>query len=204
MIKTSVSAHTNPTPAIAAFILLTLLVVATVAQQARAAGFCDLFNPDRHWSGQSHRQSWFPMMPAMPPWEMAPPWAAASQNSVIAQLRRSGGFGTLLTAIEAAGLTGLLEGAGPYTLFAPTDAAFAALPKGELQALLADKERLRRLVKYHVVPKWVSGAEVLSSSSLDTAAGVPLATADLAVSHADIRAGNGVIHVVDAVLMPAE
>lgn len=204
MTKTSVSARTNPRPATAALILLTLLVVATVAQQARASGLCDMFSPARHWSGPSHRQqAWYPMMPAMPPRAMAPR-AAASQTSVIAQLRRSGGFGTLLTVIEAAGLIGLLEGQGPYTLFAPTDAAFAALPQGELQVLLADKEKLRRLVKYHVVPKPVSAAEVLSSSSLDTAAGEPLATADLEVSRADIRAGNGVIHVVDAVLMPGE
>ncbi len=123
--------------------------------------------------------------------------------SVIGVAKRTGEFGTLLTAVKAAGLTGLLEGEGPYTLFAPTDAAFEKLPKGALQELLADKAKLIALLKYHVVPGRLSAVEILESRELSTAAGQKLPTADLSVIRADVRARNGVIHVVDSVLLPS-
>jgi uncharacterized surface protein with fasciclin (FAS1) repeats len=122
--------------------------------------------------------------------------------TVLALARQAGAFGTLLTAIEAAGLTGLLEGDGPFTLFAPTDAAFQALPPGALPELLADKAKLTALLKYHLVAKRLTAAEILTSRSLETAAGQPLPTAELSVVRADIRARNGVIHVIDQVLLP--
>jgi hypothetical protein len=122
--------------------------------------------------------------------------------SVVAITRGAGEFDTLLTALDAAGLTGLLEGDGPYTLFAPTDAAFKKLPPGALQELLGDKTKLIALLKYHVVPGRVSAAEILESQELKTASGQPLQTQDLSVIRADIPARNGVIQVVDTVLLP--
>ena len=101
-------------------------------------------------------------------------------------------------------MTALLEGNGPFTLFAPTDAAFKKLPEGALQELLADKAKLTTLLRYHVVPGRVTAAEILSSQTLKTAAGQDWPTGDLGVVHADIPAGNGIIHVVDKVLLPSE
>jgi uncharacterized surface protein with fasciclin (FAS1) repeats len=123
--------------------------------------------------------------------------------SVLAVAKRTGDFATLLTAVNAAGLGGLLEGDGPYTLFAPTDAAFEKLPEGALQELLGDPEKLTALLKYHVVPGRFRAADVLSSASLTTASGQELPTNDLGVVRADVRARNGVIHVVDKVLLPS-
>jgi len=122
--------------------------------------------------------------------------------SVIAVAKRAGEFGTLLSAVDAAGLTGLLEGEGPYTLFAPTDAAFEELPEGALQELLSDKSKLIAVLKYHVVPSRVTAVEVLESRELETASGQSLPTADISVIRADIRASNGIIHVVDKVILP--
>jgi uncharacterized surface protein with fasciclin (FAS1) repeats len=117
-------------------------------------------------------------------------------------LKRSGEFSTLLAAIDAAGLAGLLEGDGPFTLFAPTDAAFKKLPEGALEELLADKAKLTALLKYHLVPKRVTAVEILSSRTLETATGQELPTVDLSVIRADIAARNGVVDIVDTVLLP--
>lgn len=92
---------------------------------------------------------------------------------VVAIAKRAGDFGTLLTAVEAAGLTALLEGKGPFTLFAPTDAAFKKLPEGALQELLADKAKLTAILRYHVVPGRVAAADILSSQTLKTASSSP-------------------------------
>jgi uncharacterized surface protein with fasciclin (FAS1) repeats len=150
-------------------------------------------------------------MPAMP-YPMhnrthgGPGYRPAMQGapSVVSVAKRVGEFGTLLTAVEAAGLTALLEGNGPFTLFAPTDAAFKKLPEGALQELLADKAKLTALLRYHVVPGRVTAAEILSSQTLKTASGQDLPTGDLGVVRADIPAGNGIIHVVGKVLLPSE
>lgn len=122
---------------------------------------------------------------------------------VIAVAKQAGNFATLLTAVEKAGLTGLLEGDGPFTLFAPTDAAFQDLPEGALEELLADKKKLTALLKYHLIPARVTAAEIISSRTLTTASEQELPTIDLSVTRADIRAHNGIIHVVDKVLLPA-
>jgi hypothetical protein len=124
-------------------------------------------------------------------------------QSVVAVAKRAGEFSTLISAVEAAGLTALLEGEGPITLFAPTDAAFKELPEGTLESLLADKEKLIAVLKYHLVAGRLTSTDVLTSRTLKTAADQDLATADLSVTRADVRAGNGVIHVVDKVLLPS-
>ena len=123
---------------------------------------------------------------------------------VIAVVRQAGSFSTLLAALEKAGLTGLLEGEGPYTLFAPTETAFESLPQGALDELLADRAKLTALLKYHVLPGRVSAADILTSGTLDTASDQTLPTASLSVIRADVRARNGVVHVVDKVLLPTE
>jgi transforming growth factor-beta-induced protein len=123
----------------------------------------------------------------------------------------AGGFETLLAAVRAAGLEGALAGPGPFTVFAPTDAAFAALPPGTVEGLLADPEALRAVLLYHVVPGAVRAADVVGLTSAPTLNGASLRITvtngevrieGARVVAADIEASNGVIHVIDAVLIP--
>ena len=124
-----------------------------------------------------------------------------------------GRFATLLSAIEAAGLTEELAGAGPYTLFAPTDDAFADLPQGTLEELLADPSQLEPFLLYHVVPGEYLAVDLAEETALFTAQGSDLPVSvdgetvtvgDATIVEADITAGNGVIHVIDRVLSPPE
>jgi len=123
------------------------------------------------------------------------------------------GFSTLVVALEAAGLVETLQGDGPFTVFAPTDAAFAALPEGLLEKLLLEENRelLVRILTYHVVGGQVLAADVVAGDvatvegqniTLDTANGVTVNGAN--VTLADVLASNGVIHVIDAVLLPPD
>jgi len=122
----------------------------------------------------------------------------------------AGDFKTLANALQAAGLIDTLKGPGPFTVFAPTDAAFAKLPAGTLDALLADKAKLTRILTYHVVPGRVTAADVVKLSEAKTVeggelridAGSGVKVNGATVVKADIAASNGVIHVVDAVLLP--
>ena len=130
---------------------------------------------------------------------------------IIETAAAAGSFTTLAKAIEAADLTATLKGEGPFTVFAPTDEAFAKLPKGTLDALLKDKAKLAAILTYHVVPGTVMSKEVAGKSSARTVNGQELSIkakdgkvkVDKAtVTTADIAASNGVIHVIDQVLMP--
>jgi uncharacterized surface protein with fasciclin (FAS1) repeats len=123
----------------------------------------------------------------------------------------TGEFDTLVAAIEASGLAGTLNGTGPYTVFAPTDDAFAALPEGALDALLANPEALSTLLQGHVVPGQLLDVDVAAADALTTINGGTLAVsvdngqvfvANGAISQANVLASNGVIHVVDQVLFP--
>lgn len=123
----------------------------------------------------------------------------------------AGSFNTLVAAVKAAGLVETLSGDGPFTVFAPTDEAFAQIPEADLQALLADKEALAAVLTYHVVPGKVLAEDVVNLSSAETANGqsVEIKTWDgkvmiggATVVSADIEATNGVIHVIDKVLLP--
>lgn len=121
-------------------------------------------------------------------------------------------FSTLVAAVKAAGLDGTLAGAGPFTVFAPTNAAFEKLPAGTVESLLKpeNKDKLTAILTYHVVPGKVMAAQVTGlteaktvngkSAPIDTTAGVRIGGAN--VVKTDIAASNGVIHVVDSVLMP--
>jgi transforming growth factor-beta-induced protein len=124
-----------------------------------------------------------------------------------------GRFTTLVAAVEAAGLVDALKGEGPLTVFAPTDDAFAALPEGTVEALLADIPALTDILLYHVVEGKVMAADVVSLSEAPTLQGTSAAISvedgavfvDAAqVIITDIEASNGVIHVIDAVIIPAE
>ena len=183
----------------AAFLLLSVIALALYGGVAEARN-CGLMKPPM-FMGMPMSPMPFPMQHGMPTGAAYGP-AAKAGPSVVAVLKRSGEFSTLLAAIDAAGLAGLLEGDGPFTLFAPTDAAFKKLPEGALEELLADKAKLTALLKYHLVPKRVTAVEILSSRTLETATGQELPTVDLSVIRADIAARNGVVDIVDTVLLP--
>jgi uncharacterized surface protein with fasciclin (FAS1) repeats len=126
----------------------------------------------------------------------------SSQPDIVDTAKAAGSFNTLLSALNAAELTSVLEGDGPFTVFAPTDAAFAKLPDGTLEALLADKDKLAAVLKYHVVAGKVTSSDVAAAKELDTVEGTKLPTSAISVATADIMARNGIIHVIDEVLVP--
>ncbi len=121
----------------------------------------------------------------------------------------AGNFTTLATALKAAGLVDTLKGKGPFTVFAPTDAAFAKIPKADLEALLKDKAKLTSVLTYHVVPGKVMAADVkpgmvktVQGSSLTVSTSMGVMVDQAHVTATDIVADNGVIHVIDSVIMP--
>jgi uncharacterized surface protein with fasciclin (FAS1) repeats len=127
----------------------------------------------------------------------------------------AGSFKTLVTAVQAAGLVDTLKGTGPFTVFAPTDDAFAKLPKGTVENLLKDIPKLKSILTYHVVEGAVPAADVVQHKNITTLQGqdVKIDAAkwhihksvkvnDANIVKADIGADNGVIHVIDKVLMP--
>ena len=136
---------------------------------------------------------------------------AASAQTIVDVAASNPDFSTLVTAVTEAGLVDTLNGPGPFTVFAPTNEAFAKLPAGQLDALLADKEALTKVLTYHVVPGTVMAADVLSLTSATTVQGEPIAISTAGgavtvnganVTATDIEAANGVIHVIDAVILP--
>jgi uncharacterized surface protein with fasciclin (FAS1) repeats len=132
-------------------------------------------------------------------------------KNIVETAREAGSFTTLLAAVDAAGLADELADGGPFTVFAPSDEAFAKLPAGTVESLLADPAKLTDVLTYHVVPGRVSAAEAAALSSAPTVQGTALPLAanggvvagDAHVVTADIEASNGVIHVIDRVLLPA-
>jgi len=122
----------------------------------------------------------------------------------------AGSFKTLAAALKAAGLVDTLKGPGPFTVFAPTDEAFAKLPPGTVEALLKDLPKLRSILTYHVVPGRVMAGDVVKLSKAATVQGQELridATSGVKVNNAqvtkaDLSTSNGVIHVIDTVLIP--
>jgi uncharacterized surface protein with fasciclin (FAS1) repeats len=132
-------------------------------------------------------------------------------HNIVETARQAGTFQTLLTAVDAAGLGETLADGGPFTVFAPTDDAFAALSQETVQGLLADPPALVRVLTYHVVPGRITSAQITHDSEPKTVEGGVLAIAvnggvtvnDATVIQADLEAENGVIHVIDRVLIPA-
>jgi uncharacterized surface protein with fasciclin (FAS1) repeats len=143
------------------------------------------------------------------------PGATTAEADIVDTAVAAGDFTTLATALEAAGLVDTLKGEGPFTVFAPTDAAFEKLPPGTLDELLANPDQLEQILLYHVVPDTAAMAEdVVTLDAVDTAAGAPV-TIDASgggvtlngtttVTQPDVEASNGVIHVVDTVLLPPQ
>jgi len=135
---------------------------------------------------------------------------AAPANDIVDVAAGAGSFNTLVAAVKAADLVETLKGKGPFTVFAPTDEAFAKIPKADLDALLADKEKLTAVLTYHVVPGKVMAADVVKLNSAKTVQGgtVTIDTSDgvkvdnAKVVKTDVMASNGVIHVIDTVIMP--
>jgi uncharacterized surface protein with fasciclin (FAS1) repeats len=124
-----------------------------------------------------------------------------------------GRFETLVTALKAADLVGTLKGEGPYTVFAPTDDAFAKLPAGTVEGLLEDVPTLKNILLYHVVPGKVMAEQVVEMDKATTALGkdvmIEVMDGKVMVNDAnvvitDIEASNGVIHVIDTVIMPPD
>ena len=151
---------------------------------------------------------------AASPKPAASPAHTAAAKDIVAIASGDGQFKTLTKALTAAGLVPTLQGKGPFTVFAPTDAAFAALPKGALEDLLkpANKAKLTKILTYHVVSGAVLSSSLKSGdvptvekSKLKVVVKDGKVTVDAAtVVKADIKASNGVIHVIDKVLMPAD
>jgi uncharacterized surface protein with fasciclin (FAS1) repeats len=138
----------------------------------------------------------------------------AAAGDIVQTAVSAGSFKTLVAAVQAAGLVETLKGEGPFTVFAPSDAAFAKLPKGTVEALLADKAALTRVLTLHVVPGRVMAGDIVQAGGAKprTANGQSLAIAvrdgkvyvdGAQVVSADVKASNGVIHVIDTVLLPA-
>ena len=134
---------------------------------------------------------------------------SAQAKDIVDTAVAAGNFKTLATALQAAGLIDTLTGPGPFTVFAPTDAAFAKIPKDQLDALLKDKAKLTAVLTYHVVAGKVMAKDVKagkaktvqgSELTLATTGGVMVDNAKVVA--ADVAADNGVIHVIDTVLMP--
>ena len=139
--------------------------------------------------------------------------ARAAEKDIVDTAVSAGEFKTLAAALGTAGLVDTLKGAGPFTVFAPTDAAFAKLPAGTVENLLKpeNKDQLTAILTYHVVAGKVMAADVVKLSEAKTVNGAPVKIAvngdkvmvnDSTVSAADVAASNGVIHVVDTVLLP--
>jgi uncharacterized surface protein with fasciclin (FAS1) repeats len=143
----------------------------------------------------------------------APSHAKPSTKNVVQVAVDAGSFTTLVAAVEAAGLAETLQGPGPFTVFAPSDAAFAKLPPGTVEALLADKAKLASILTYHVVAGKVMAGDIVRANGATptTVNGQPLDVVvrggtvyvnGARVVSADVAASNGVIHVIDAVLLP--
>jgi uncharacterized surface protein with fasciclin (FAS1) repeats len=137
--------------------------------------------------------------------------AMNGEKDIVDTAVAAGSFKTLVKAVQAAGLESVLRGEGPFTVFAPTDAAFAKLPAGTVESLLKDKEKLASILTYHVVSGEVLAKDVVKLTSAKTVNGqsakVSVRDGKVMIDNAqvvttDIRTKNGVIHVIDTVIIP--
>jgi uncharacterized surface protein with fasciclin (FAS1) repeats len=152
-------------------------------------------------------------VPAVASAQYSTPKEKKPMKNIVQVAVEAGSFNTLVAAVKAAGLAETLSGPGPFTVFAPTDAAFAKLPPGTVEALLADKEKLASILTYHVVSGKVMAGDIVKSNGATPATvnGLPLDIVvrggkvyvnGVNVVTADVQASNGVIHVIDAVILP--
>jgi uncharacterized surface protein with fasciclin (FAS1) repeats len=152
-----------------------------------------------------------PAAPQGAPAAAAP--AAQAAGDIVAVASSNPEFTTLVSALQAAGLVDTLQGPGPFTVFAPTNAAFAKIPKATLDAILADKATLTKILTYHVLPAKVTASQISNGQQATTVEGQPITLTvsgstvkvnDATVVQADVAASNGVIHVIDTVLLPPD
>ena len=136
---------------------------------------------------------------------------SAAKRDIVQTAVAAGKFKTLASLLTKAGLAGTLKGKGPYTVFAPTDAAFAKVPKSTLDALGKDKAKLRAVLLYHVASGRLTGARVVKRTSVKTlngqalrisVSGSKVSVGGARVTTADVKASNGVVHVINKVLIP--
>jgi uncharacterized surface protein with fasciclin (FAS1) repeats len=138
--------------------------------------------------------------------------ASATELKAIFPLAEEAGFTTLIAAVKAAGLEETLTKKGPFTVFAPTDEAFAKLPEGTVEGLLENPEKLKKVLLYHVVSGTVTSSQVVKLDKAKTVEGGTVTINakdgvminDAQVIKADIEAKNGIVHVIDSVLIPAD
>ena len=143
-----------------------------------------------------------------------PAFAESHAKDIVDTAIGAGSFATLVAAVEAAGLVETLKGPGPFTVFAPTDAAFAALPAGTVEDLLKpeNKDKLAAILTYHVVPGKVMSTDLTEGMKAATVQGAEVTITleggpkvnGATISGPDVEASNGVIHVIDAVILPPE
>ena len=130
----------------------------------------------------------------------------SAKKDIVDTAVAAGQFKTLVAAVQAAGLVDTLKGDGPFTVFAPTDEAFAKLPEGTVEALLKDKKKLAAILTYHVVSGKVMSTDLVTAASVKSLQGdsidIGLKVDQATVVKADIQTTNGVIHVIDTVILP--
>lgn len=132
-------------------------------------------------------------------------------KNIVTTAIEAGSFKTLVTAVKEAGLVDTLSGRGPFTVFAPTDEAFARLPKGTVEGLLKDRKKLTDILTYHVIPGMVTSSQVKKIKEAQTVNGKKLKihhawgtkVENAKIISSDIRTSNGIIHVIDRVLIPS-
>lgn len=182
--------HARGTALLAA--LLALVVAAPVAAQERTSG-------SSSYASNTEKSE-----------TNTPP---AKATTIVDVAASNEAFSTLVTAVKAADLVETLSSEGPFTVFAPTNDAFAELPEGTLEALLEDREKLTAILTYHVVAGKVTSEQVVELDRAETVNGAELRIRtengtvminDATVTQADVMADNGVIHVIDTVLLPPE
>ncbi len=140
----------------------------------------------------------------------APAIAGGHGKNIVETAIDAGSFNTLVSAVQAAGLVDTLTGEGPFTVFAPTDEAFDALPEGTVEGLINDIPTLTKILTYHVVPGKVMSGDLSDGMTAATAEGSEITIStmggvkinDATVTTTDVEASNGVIHVIDKVIMP--
>ncbi|MEO0412249.1 MAG: fasciclin domain-containing protein [Pseudomonadota bacterium] len=154
------------------------------------------------------------IVPVMLLWSVSAPVNAEAVGDLVQTVRADGRFTVLLKAVETAGLLQALQSEGPFTLFAPTDDAFAALPEGAMDELLDPNNRalLTRVLKYHVVPEAITVSDLEEETFAETLEGNEVSidlldqmyVENAVITKPDTEAANGIIHVIDAVIVPSD
>lgn len=190
--------------------LVYMLLAAVVAVSVSADAFAGKACKNRKHSKSNGEVAYSPAAAAA-----AASAVSAAQADIVDTAVGAGSFKTLVAAVKAAGLVDVLKGEGPFTVFAPTDEAFAKLPAGTVESLLKpeNKDKLVAILTYHVVPGKVMAADVVKLSDAKTVQGEPVAIKvedgkvfvnQAQVVKTDIGTSNGVIHVIDAVILPPQ